>query len=81
MAAWLVGSERTAPHQLGAEWGQLRRATYEKMGRRFLHCLHDQLGLVQNDIEAFEGCFNTPRPNGLEMCVRDTSQQGRGWTT
>ena len=55
LAAWLVGSERTAPHQLSAEWDQLRRETLIKMESRFLHCLHDKWGMVENDVKAFEG--------------------------
>ena len=55
VAAWLVGSERTAPHQLSAEWDQLRRDTLINMEFRFLHCLHDKWGMVENDVKAFEG--------------------------
>ena len=55
MAAWLVGSERTAPHQLSAEWDQLRRETLINMESRFLHCLHNKWGMVENDVKAFEG--------------------------
>ena len=40
VAAWLVGSERRAPHQLSSEWGQFRKEICEKMEKRFLHCLH-----------------------------------------
>ena len=36
VAAWLVGSERTAPQQLSAERGQLRRETFVNMEARFL---------------------------------------------
>ena len=42
MAAWLVGSERTAPQQLRSECDQLRRWAYENMEKRFLRCLHGQ---------------------------------------
>ena len=42
MAAWLVGSERTAPQQLRPECDQLRRWAYENMEKRFLRCLHGQ---------------------------------------
>ena len=37
LAAWLVGSERTAPHQLSAKWDQLRRETFANMESRFVH--------------------------------------------
>ena len=37
LAAWLVGSERTAPHQLSAKWDQLRRETFANMEFRFVH--------------------------------------------
>ena len=55
LAAWLVGSERTAPHQLRSECGQLRRWAYENMEKRFLRCLHSQWGMVENHVNAFEG--------------------------
>ena len=55
LAAWLVGSERTAPHQLLAEMDQLRTETLMKMESRFLHCLYDKWGMVENDVKAFEG--------------------------
>ena len=55
VAAWLVGSERTAPQQLSAEWGQLRRETFLNMEKRFLHCLHDKWGMVENNAKRFEG--------------------------
>ena len=55
MAAWLVGSERIAPHQLRSECGQLRRWAYENMEKRFLRCLHSQWGMVENHVNAFEG--------------------------
>ena len=55
MAAWLVGSERIAPHQLRSECDQLRRWAYENMEKRFLRCLHSQWGMVENHVNAFEG--------------------------
>ena len=55
MAAWLVGSERTAPQQLRSECDQLRRWAYENMEKRFLRCLHSQWGMVENHVNAFEG--------------------------
>ena len=55
LAAWLVGSERTAPHQLLAEMDQLRTETLMKMESRFLHCLYDKWGMVENDVKAFKG--------------------------
>ena len=55
LAAWLVGSERTAPHQLSAKWDQLRRETFANMEFRFVHCLHNKWGMVENNVKAFEG--------------------------
>ena len=55
LAAWLVGSERTAPHQLLAERDQLRTETLINMESRFLHCLHNKWGMVENDVKAFKG--------------------------
>ena len=55
MAAWLVGSERTAPQQLRPECDHLRRWAYENMEKRFLRCLHSQWGMVENHVNAFEG--------------------------
>ena len=70
VAAWLVGSERTAPHQLSAEWGELRRATYENMERRFLHWLHDQWGGWCRTISKRPKVgLRSPRPNGLKICA------------
>ena len=40
VAAWLVGTERAAPHQLTSEWSHFRRQTSEHMEARFVHCLH-----------------------------------------
>ena len=37
VAAWLVGSERSAPQQLSADRRQLRRQTSANMEARFLH--------------------------------------------
>ena len=58
VAAWLVGSERSAPHQLYSEFGQVRRWTCENMEKRFLHGLHSQWGMVENDVRAFDGFIN-----------------------
>ena len=55
LAAWLVGSERIAPHQMSSEWGQLRRETFVNMEARFRHCLHRKWGMVEDDVRAFEG--------------------------
>ncbi len=55
MAAWLVGSERTAPQQLSADRGQLRRETFVNMEARFLHCLHRKWGMVEDHVRASEG--------------------------
>ena len=58
VAAWLVGSDRTAPQQVSAGLGQLRRETFVNMEARFLHCLHSQWGMVENDVRAFDGFIN-----------------------
>ena len=55
LAAWLVGSERIAPHQMSLEWGELRRETFVNMEARFRHCLHRKWGMVEDDVRAFEG--------------------------
>ena len=54
VAAWLVGSERTAPQQLSPAWVQLRRETFANMEARFRHCLHRKWGMVEDDVRAFE---------------------------
>ena len=61
VAAWLVGSERTAPHQLSAKWDQLLRETYANMEFRFVHCLHNKWGMVENDVKAFKGFIDEYR--------------------
>ena len=55
VAAWLVGSERSAPQQLSADRRQLRRQTSANMEARFLHCLHGTWGMMENDVRAFDG--------------------------
>ena len=55
LSSWLVGSERTAPHQLSPECGQFRGQTCENMEDRFLRCLHRKWGMVENDVKAFKG--------------------------
>ena len=56
LSAWLVGSERIAPHISSAENViQFPRQTYEHMEDRFLRCLHRKWGMVENDVKAFKG--------------------------
>ena len=87
VAAWLVGSERTAPHQLSSECVQLRRWTCENMHKRFLRCLHSQWGMVENDVKAFNGFIDEEgRPITDPSRWPDDVRQRwlatrQGWTT
>ena len=69
VAAWLVGSERSAPQQLRADRRQLRRQTSANMEARFLHCLHGKWGMMENDVRAFDGF--------IERDGRPTSEPSR----
>ena len=69
VAAWLVGSERSAPQQLSAERRQLRRQTSANMEARLLHFLHGKWGMMENDVREFDGC--------IERDGRPTSEPSR----
>ena len=87
LAAWLVGSERTAPHQLLAERDQLRTETLKKWNLvSFIACITNggwwrTMSKLSQVLLTEMGLRLALLIDGLTTCVRDGSQQGRGWTT